>query len=286
MYEECKKCDIKQVDKICTILKLDSYRREELRNKVISFLDKVDMDKTNPEVMGDIWEIISEDIKNENPYKDVKTYLNKKLLNSLPYLKKLVYDSSCPKKTALQLAIAGNLIDFAASHKFEEEDIEKKLIEITKKELSINHSEEMFKDVESAESILYLGDNCGEIVLDKLFITVLKENYPNLEIYYGVRGKPIVNDVTVEDAKEVKMNEVSQVLSNGDGSLGTELKKTSSEFNKIFNDVHMVICKGQGNYESLINCNRENLYFMFMAKCNMVAKPLNIPTMSVVCMKK
>lgn len=205
---------------------------------MISFLDKVDMDKTNPEVMGDIWKIISEDIKNENSYKDVKTYFNKKLLNSLPYLKKL--------------------------------------IEITKKELAINHSEEMFKEVELAESILYLGDNCGEIVLDKLFITVLKENYPNLEIYYGVRGEPIVNDVTVEDAKEVKMNEVSQVLSNGDGSLGTELKKTSSEFNKIFNDVHMVICKGQGNYESLINCNRENLYFMFMAKCNMVAKPLNI----------
>lgn len=139
--------------------------------------------------------------------------------------------------------------------------------------------------MKSAKSILYLGDNCGEIVLDKIFIELLSKEYPTCKVYYGVRGKPIVNDVTIEDALEVKMNEVATVISNGDGALGTVLKNTSTQFKQVFQQVDIVICKGQGNYEGLLGINKENVFFLFMAKCELVAKPVGVKTMSIVCMK-
>ena len=95
-----------------------------------------------------------------------------------------------------------------------------------------------------------------------------------------------MNDVTADDASEVGMEEAAEVISNGDGSLGTVLPKTSPHFQEIFSAADVVICKRQGNYEGLQDCGKENLFFLFMAKCDLVAEPLGVKRMSVVCMKK
>ena len=104
-------------------------------------------------------------------------------------------------------------------------------------------------------------------------------------MFYGVRGKPIVNNVTIDDAEMVNMNESAAIISNGDVALGTVLKNCSEEFRRTYNNVDIVICKGQGNYESLLTCSKDNVYFLFMAKCENVTGPLNILYMSIVCMK-
>ena len=183
------------------------------------------------------------------------------------------------------MTIAANLIDFSAKDKISKNDIKNILFKANQLNLTIDDSQELFQAMQKSRTILYLGDNCGEIVLDKLFLTMLKEKYNHLDIYYVVRGEPIVNDVTIEDANEVNMQEIAKVISNGDGSLGTVLSRCDKIFKKIFQDADIVICKGQGNYEGLLNCAKENLFFLFMSKCYLVAKSSNTNVSDIVCMK-
>lgn len=143
----------------------------------------------------------------------------------------------------------------------------------------------MLEELRKAHTLLYIGDNCGEVVLDKVFIDVIKEVCPDLTVYYGVRGKPIVNDVTIDDAVMAGMNNSAIIISNGDISLGTVIERTSNDFKMIYDKADIVMCKGQGNYEGMLKSRKDNLFFLFMAKCRIVAEPLGIPVMSIVCLK-
>ena len=193
--------------------------------------------------------------------------------------------SNNPLQTALKLSIAGNLIDFAAKHTFNETDLFDMIEHIDHINLSLDYSKDLFRQLKKAKSLLYLGDNCGEIVIDKCLIKILKRYYPHLTITYGVRGIPIVNDVTIKDAREVKMNEIAQIISNGDGSLGTVIERTSRDFQTCFSSSDVVIAKGQGNYEGLRHVNKENMYFLFMAKCDVIASSVGVSKMGIVCSK-
>lgn len=285
MKENCKKCDINQMKKVCSILSLGNDKEKELKERVEHYLENVDMNKCNPEVMGEIWKVMSQTVSNFNPYVKIKEYYNNEVMKLMPNIVQIISNEKNRLKTALKIAICGNLIDFAAKHEFNMDILLKNIEDVSCKKLAIDDSREMFKKLKQSKNLLYLGDNCGEIVLDKVFIDEIKKNNPKLKVFYGVRGKPIVNDVTLDDAEMVHMNESAEVISNGDGALGTVLKNCSEEFNKIFNDSDIVICKGQGNYESLLTSNKEHLYFLFMAKCENITSPLGIDKLSIVCMK-
>lgn len=285
MKENCKKCDINQMKKVCSILSLESNKEKELNEKVEHYLENADMDKCNPEIMGEIWKVMSQVIGDSNPYKKIKEYYNNEVMKIVPDVLKIISGEENRMKAALKISICGNLIDFAAKHEFNLDMLLQKIKDISGKKLTIDDSEEIFKKLKQSKSLLYLGDNCGEIVLDKIFINEIRKNNPKLKVFYGVRGTSIVNDVTVDDAEMINMSESAEVISNGDGGLGTVLKNCSKEFKRIYDDVDIVICKGQGNYESLLTSNKDSLYFLFMAKCENVTKPLNIDDMSIVCMK-
>lgn len=282
MHRECFACDIKQINKISQILSLDKELEELLLEKINNYLRTCDMSKTNPEIMKDIWQIISSIINNDNPYNKIKKYYNKFLLSLLSEIEQYIGDDL---NRALKVTIAANLIDFSAKDNVNDEEIKNQLLKANDMILARDDSTELFTILEKSSQLLYIGDNCGEIVLDKLFITILKHHYPQLNVYYGVRGKPIVNDVTIDDAMEIKMDEVAQVISNGDGSLGTVLTNVSQEFKEIYESVDVVICKGQGNYEGLVESNRDNLYFLFMVKCQLVANMSKTHLSDIVCMK-
>lgn len=285
MNRECFECDINQMKKISKHMGLDIERENKILEIAENYLQNCDMSKTNPEIMCEIWKQISKVIQTDNPYKEVKSYYNQLLLTMEKDIESLISIADNPNRVALKIAIIGNLIDFAAKHKFNEKSLREMINNSYDTVLEIDDSEKMFEEVKNSKTLLYLGDNCGEIVIDKVFIKRLKQLNPKLNVYYGVRGKPIVNDVTIDDAKEVDMDKIANVISNGDGSLGTVLDKTNCEFKDIFKNCDMVISKGQGNYEGLLGNTRNNVYFLFMAKCNLVANPIGVKTMSIVCLK-
>jgi len=260
--------------------------REEIMRKVLAYLQCTDYNQSNPEVMKCTWDIITKEISNKNPYADIKVFYNKKIENISLEIKDLIDDSTDPLKMALKVAIGGNLIDLASSHDFDENSVKEFLLNLGSMELGKDESNELIKSLSNASTLLYLGDNCGEIVLDKLFIKYIKEFFPSLQVVYGVRGKPIINDVTLDDAEMINMNEVASVVSNGDGSLGTVIEKVTDEFKKYLYNSDVIIAKGQGNFESLSEFERDNLYFMFMAKCDVVAKAIGVKKMEIVCAKR
>lgn len=282
MYKDCFQCDMKQVKKISQLLSLNQDEEDFLDKEVKTYLQNCDMTKTNPEIMGDIWKLMKEITHRKNPYQKIKSYYNHYMMSLLPQIKDYINQDLV---TALKVTIAGNLIDFSAKDNINKEDIEKIIFQAKNLSLMIDDSQELFVRLKKSQTLLYLGDNCGEIVLDRLFLMMVKERYPHLQIYYGVRGKDIINDVTLDDAKEVSMQDVATVIDNGDGSLGTVLSKTSNSFQKLFWDVDIVICKGQGNYEGLMDCQKDQLYFLFMVKCVIVSKLAGVQMNSIVCQK-
>ncbi|WP_041139493.1 damage-control phosphatase ARMT1 family protein [Beduini massiliensis] len=285
MNKACFECDRQQMLKISRFLNLEKQMQEKLLTTADSILTQCDMSKTNPEIMAGIWEEVTQILGNKDPYEKVKQYYNTFMMSMSETIRQEILNSNDPFLVALKIAITGNLIDFAAKHTFNEETVQEILRNAEKTQLAIDDSAELKRQLGAAKTLLYLGDNCGEIVLDKLFIEWLKTQYPDLTFYYGVRGKPIVNDVTLKDAADVHMEEVATVISNGDGALGTVLKRTSPEFQKIFDQADLVLCKGQGNYEGLLGNPKENLFFMFMAKCELVAQPLGVQRLGIVCLK-
>lgn len=285
MNKACFECDRQQMLKISRFLNLDKQTQEKLLTMVDAILKQCDMSKTNPEIMAGIWQEVIQILGNEDPYEKIKQYYNGFMMSMGETIRQEILSAKDPFQAALKIAITGNLIDFAAKHTFDENTIKELLKAAKKTQLAVDDSNELKKQLNTAHTMLYLGDNCGEIVLDKLFIELLKKQYPALKVYYGVRGKPIVNDVTLKDASEVAMEEAATLISNGDGSLGTVLERTSLEFQSVFNQADLILSKGQGNYEGLLGNSKENIFFMFMAKCEVVAQPLGVPRLGIVCLK-
>ena len=280
---DCILCNIKQVLTVTDLLELDSANKEIIMRNVLGYLQSTDYKRSNPEVIRGTWDIITNHIKDKNPYREIKSYYNTELSNITGKIRGLINQSSDKFDTALKIAITANLIDFAANHTFDETMLLKKITTASEQHLSIDDSKELYEKLKVAGTLLYLGDNCGEIVLDKIFIEYIKEISPNIKVYFGVRGEPIVNDVTIDDANMVQMQEVAEVISNGDGSLGTVIERTSTTFRDVFYQADVIIAKGQGNFESLSEIDRGNIFFLFMAKCEAVASFLNILKLSIVC---
>ena len=260
-------------------------KKEEMMREVLEYLSNVDYSKCNPEVIAGTWDIILKYIENTNPYEDIKKYYNMEVLKITEAIENLIEKSDDKFNTALKIAIAGNLIDFAAKHKFDLEMLKEKIMNIEEINLAIDHSKELHECLKTAKSVMYLGDNCGEICLDKLFIKYIRSEFPNIKVYFGVRGKIIINDVTIDDARMVGMQEVADVIENGDGSLGTVIQRVSTEFKEKFYHADVVIAKGQGNYESLSETDKNNIFHLFMSKCEPVSSSLGVKLMSILCVK-
>lgn len=283
MNTSCFECNRNQIKKLCRILSASKSDEQRLLVIAEKYQQNADMQKTNPEIMGEIWKRITPVIHDDDPYRNVKSRYNRLVLSLYESLRKNISQNGFDY--ALKAAITGNLIDFAAAHTFDEHSFLELLSQADRIRPAIDDSPLLSQAVFESRTLLYLGDNCGEIVLDRLLIEKMREMNPHLKVWFGVRGAPIVNDVTEADALEAGMQNTAAVISSGDGSLGTVLERTSAEFRSLFESSDLVICKGQGNYEGLCRSRRDNLYFLFMAKCRVIAEPLGIPVMSVVCMK-
>jgi len=181
-----------------------------------------------------------------------------------------VLASDDPFNLALRLAIAGNIMDYGVDHVF---DVQKTIKEAIHADFEIDHSSLLKQRIKDAKSILYLGDNAGEIVFDKLFIETIK--HPN--VTFAVKDGPILNDVTTHDAQDIGMYEVAEVISNGYDASSTLLEKCSNEFLDVYHSADLIISKGMGNLEGLINEKDPRIFFLFMVKCDVIAEKIQAP---------
>lgn len=222
----------------------------------------------SPEFSRELHGILRNYTHNPDPYKREKKENNDQALGLLPDLEKIVQRSADPVNTALRLAIAGNIIDFAADDKF---NLQATIDKALTAEFAIDHSKQLEQKLKNAKLVLYLGDNAGEIVFDKLFIETIKHQ----DLTFVVRGGPVINDATMEDAEYINMSSAARVISNEYDAPSTIVHKSGKMFQQYFEKADLIISKGQGNLEGLLPLNDDRIFFLLMVKCDVIAELLN-----------
>jgi len=275
-YLDCYPCFFRQALKTMRLITQDEKKILEVLNQISLTLPKLSFEATPTEIGRQVYKIISEKTGVIDPYKAVKKKYIDQALSFYSDLKKLINSSQDKLMTAIRLAIAGNIIDFGSDADFDlEEDIQKILIQ----DLAVDHSQQFYDALEKTESILYLGDNAGETVFDRLLIEELPK-----PVIYAVRSKPVINDATWEDAVSSGLNKVAEIVSSGCDAPGIVLKLCSSEFLEIFRSAALIISKGQGNYEGLSE-EKGSIFFLLKAKCSVIAHDIGVKEGSIVLMK-
>jgi len=267
MNYSCILCFTKSVNKVLNKNNVSKENRKRFEDEYLAYLDTIADDNSMPEVMREVQEKLKKILNTKDIYKDEKDATNSHMLSLYPTLKEIVENSDNKYLTALKISTAGNIIDFGPDIEI---NIEKTIDGVLKSDYAVDESDDLKVAIQNAERILYLGDNSGEIVADKLFIETLGK-----PVVFAVKDGPILNDVTVEDAKLVKMDEVATVISNGDNTPSTIIERTSKEFKDIFNTADLIISKGQGNFEGLCRRNDPRIFFNLMVKCDVVANMFN-----------
>ena len=213
---------------------------------------------------------ITEDFSKE------KHYFNQMMLGKETEIYKQITDSDDYLKTAIQYAMTGNYIDFGSMHTVDEEYLEKALQQSKERIVDEGVLDALKKDLSEARRIVLLTDNCGEIVLDKLLLKVIKELYPEAELNIMVRGEEVLNDATRKDALEVGLDKVGSVVDNGTEIAGTFLDAVSKDALQILEEADVILSKGQANFETLRGCGK-NIYYIFLCKCDMFANRFGVP---------
>ena len=220
------------------------------------------------------------DFWHEQPedYSAINPAFNRLVMDLLPTLEKRIRSTADPLMEAMVYARIGNYIDFAALPVVDK-DVLLSLIDAEDKEaLDAAEYRHFLEDLSSTSSLVYLTDNCGEIVLDSLVIRLLKERCPDLDITVLVRGVPVANDATMQDAAFCGLDRIVRVLGNGSDIAGTHLPSVSEEARGLLSRADLILSKGQGNFETLNGCGL-NIYYLFLCKCELFqrrfhAKPL------------
>jgi len=230
----------------------------------------MDMNISPPEMAAQIHRHIRKITRNSDPYRTVKDQFCKLALKLYPKLHEQTQASDDPFQTAIRLAIAGNIIDFGVNSILPETAVHEAIEHALNADIDSAIIEQFRTAVNNAENIMYIADNTGEIVFDRLLL----EQLPVQKVIFVVRGAPIINDATMEDAQLAGITDLVKVIDNGFDAPGTIVEKCSETFKKHFNDADLIISKGQGNYETL-NDSQKNIFFLLRAKCPPIAKKLN-----------
>jgi uncharacterized protein with ATP-grasp and redox domains len=278
-YLECISCFFKQALEAARMAGADAKTQKKILDEVAKTIPGIKLSSTPPEMGKTIHDVVKKLTGKKDPYKSLKERATKQTLKIYPELKKKIESADDRLLMAVELAIAGNIIDYGTKNSL---DVEKELKKILKKEQRIIEEEKeyifdfkSFKEaLKNAKSILYIGDNVGETVFDCILLEEIKRIYPKKEIIYAVREKPIINDVLKEDAVNAGIGNFAEIISSGSDVPGTIIPICSKPFIDIFKNSDLVISKGQGNYETLSDEKRP-IFFLFMAKCPVIARDVD-----------
>ena len=269
IYLDCISCFVRQALDAARFVTDDEQIHKEVVDQVLGMVSKMDMSQSPPVIAQQIHRLIRKLVGSDDPYYRVKKQFNTLALKLYPSLRKQIINSKAPFETAVRLAIAGNIIDFGAKSSLTESEVRMTINDSLSDYLDHGDIQKFKNAVTEAKEVFYLADNAGEIVFDHLLI----EQLPIEKVTVVVRGKPVINDVTTEDANLVGLDRIVEVIDNGSDGPGTILDTCSKEFLDRFEKADLIIAKGQGNYETLSGVDK-NIFFLLKAKCHVIAEDI------------
>ena len=272
-YLDCYPCFLRQALSAARRADASDDQQRQILLKTMEELASLPADATPPQMASRIHRQVRQLTTVSDPYRQAKDEATQQALALYPKLKELVSHSSEPLETALRIAIAGNIIDLGVAESY---DLEATLERVLRQDLAINDIETLRTALMEHRSILYLADNAGETVFDRVLIETLDQS-----ITYVVKASPIINDATREDAIAAGIDQVAEIIDNGSDAPGTLLDQCSKPFRDRFSRAKLIIAKGQANYESLSD-NPAPIFFLLQAKCSVIARNLGVDEGSAV----
>ncbi len=274
VHYQCAACFLRQAREALDLATSDEYLKMEVMENITRTLGENFHQKTVSNELGTlIHRIIKKETGNNDPYHNQRENSNLIALKVLPIIKRILKENNSIKNY-LKASIAGNVIDFGALGL--ETDIEERIMETMRKNIAIDHSIQLEKELQKVNNVLFLADNIGEIVFDKLLIEKIKKY--QVKVVVALKEKPILNDACISDALEIDLNEVAELTSIGTDSIGVIYDELSEEFKKTFHNSDLIIAKGLGNYEGLneINLRDKPTFCLLNAKCQPVARDIGV----------
>jgi hypothetical protein len=274
VHYECAPCFLRQAREALDLATDD----EALKLEITSHLTDLISHRFHPgasanEIGTDMHRTIKKETANQDPYRQERARSNEIALKFLPQIKKVLNEDP-GLKNYLKAAIAGNLLDFAALGL--DADMESLVMSAMQKELTIDHSPQLEDELNEARNVLYLADNVGEIVFDKLLIEKIQKY--QVKVTVALKKKPILNDACLDEALDIGLEEVANLTTTGTDSVGVVYKDVSSEFLELFYRSDLIIAKGLGNYEGLTEMDLKDkpVFCLLNAKCSPVAREIGV----------
>lgn len=264
----CHVCAMRQMLDTATMVSDDADFHHACLQEAARLLADMSLDVTAPEAGESLYRMVKEMSGNPDPFEDQKRKQNLAVLEIVPWLRDTIDGAEDPLLMAVRLAIAGNVVDPGAQASF---DLQKSVSEAISGERGLEQYGRFRERLAGAGDVMLVADNCGEVVFDMLLIEAMREaRRRELDVTVAVRSAPIINDVTEKEALEIGLDRLATIMPSGSEMPGTVLERTTQEFRCAFERADLVISKGQGNWETLEECDRE-VFFMFQAKCPSVA---------------
>jgi len=268
-YLDCIPCFLKQALFAARAATKDERKIKQVLDRVAQTIPEIPLDSPPPETARLIYSAVRAVTGVTDPFKAYKDRSIERALSLYGEMKSMANRSQDPLRTAVKIAVAGNAIDLGADPDF---DLEGEMRGLFTKDLPEDHYESFKHRLEDARTVLYLADNAGETVFDRILIETMGK-----ETVYAVRDIPIINDATIEEARKRGVGEVARIVSSGCDAPGTILKRCSQEFLSLFAGADLIVSKGQGNFESLSG-EEAPIYFLLKVKCPVIARHLRAQT--------
>jgi len=272
-YLDCYPCFLRQALDAARMTGADERQQKAVLDRVLDLLGQIEPSSTPPEIGDQVHRIVRREVGGGDPYRVAKEASTRRALALYPRLKTLVAETNDPLGVAVRLSIAGNIIDFGPDQEY---DLWGAVERVLVQPFAIDDGATFREMLARVGRVLYLADNAGETVFDRVLIEVL-----DVPVIYAVKGGPILNDATREDALATGIAQVAEIVSTGSDALGTILDRCSEEFQRLYDEAEMVIAKGQANYETLSEESGKT-FLLLQTKCQVIARDLSVPVGSIV----
>jgi damage-control phosphatase, subfamily I len=273
----CLMCFFRQIERTSEMVGLSRRAKEKLYYKLTRELLKFDFRLPSVIYGRKIYRAIGDACGRQDIFYRQKLMVERRLASGVVRLKRMISDSFDPMHAAARFSCAANSIDFGAG---KAPDVGRLLEELRDSRLDVDHYKHFLRLFHRARTVMFLGDNCGETFFDRFLIEEMRRVKADVEIFYAVRQAPIINDVTMIDAKRAGLDKVSRLISSGSDSPGLIFSETSEAFRRLYRRSDIIISKGQGNFEAFEDAHKD-VFYLFKVKCFPVAQYVGRPENSL-----